>query len=262
LGFPFLFPLSFFLAFCTEKISMIQSTKFTTPTTPNAAFWNGFLTVLPLTIGVIPFGLVTGIAGIKAGMNVFEVTMMSALVFAGASQLVALQLMQSGAAIPFVLLAGLVVNLRYVMYSSAIAKHLEPFRGWLKTLAAFLLVDQNFALTLERYQQLGPKLTPWYFLGGGAPLWINWVICTFIGALLGARVPSEWGLEFAIPLGFMVLLIPALRDRPSLAAALVGGLVATALVALPYRSGLFVGAIAGIAAGVWLENRKRGRAAE
>lgn len=135
---------------------------------PKAAFWRGFVEILPMTIGVIPFGLVTGIAGLRAGLSTLEITLMSALVFAGASQLVALQLMHSGAAIPLVLLAGLVVNLRYVMYSSAIARHLEPFRGWLKPLAAFLLVDQNFALTMERYQRLGPRCTPWYFLGGGA----------------------------------------------------------------------------------------------
>lgn len=229
---------------------------------PKAAFWRGFVEILPMTIGVIPFGLVTGIAGLRAGLSTLEITLMSALVFVGASQLVALQLMHSGAAIPLVLLAGLVVNLRYVMYSSAIARHLEPFRGWLKPLAAFLLVDQNFALTMERYQRLGPRYTPWYFLGGGVPQYITWVGSTYLGALLGARVPERWGLEFAIPLGFMVLLIPALRDRPSLAAALVGGLVATALVSLPYRLGLFIGALAGIAAGVWLENRKRGRAWE
>lgn len=224
------------------------------PTNPSQAFWRGFWNSVPIGVGVIPFGFVTGIAGITAGLNVFEIGFMSAWVFAGSAQLVALQLMSAGAGIPFVLLASTVVNLRYIMYSSAIAKPLESLSSRLKMLAAYLLVDQNFALTLAQQESLGPKLTPWFFLGAGFFLWLNWFISTLIGALLGAKVPESWSLDFAVPLCFLVLMVPSIRDRPSLAAAIVGGLVATVLAGLPYRTGLFVGAIAGIASGVWLEN--------
>jgi 4-azaleucine resistance transporter AzlC len=213
------------------------------------------LASLPVSVGIVPFGLITGIAGIKAGLNAVEVTLMSGLVFAGAAQLVALQLMGAGASIFFVWLATLVVNLRYLMYSSALAKPLEALSGRMKLLAAFLMVDQNFALALNQYGRLGPRLTPWFYLGIGAVLWLGWVACTYLGALLGARLPEAWSLDFAVPLCFLVLLVPAVQSRPSLLAALVGGLVSTALMGLPYRSGLFIGALAGIWAGVWLENR-------
>ncbi|NJK44751.1 MAG: AzlC family ABC transporter permease [Pleurocapsa sp. SU_196_0] len=206
-------------------------------------------------LGNIPFGLVAGIAGVKAGLSLLEVTLMSSFVYAGAAQLVALQMMGSGTAMPLVLLASLVVNLRYVMYSSALAKPLEAFSGWRKALAGFLMVDQNFAMTMARYAQLGPRLSPWYYLGAGTPIWLNWVVFTIVGALLGASIPESWNLEFAVPLCFLVLLVPTLKDRPSWAAAVVGGLVATVLAGLPYRFGLFVGAMLGIGAGVWLENR-------
>ena len=225
------------------------------PSTPQAAFWRGVLASLPVSVGIVPFGLITGIAGIKAGLNTMEVTLMSGLVFAGAAQLVALQLMGAGASIFFVWLATLVVNLRYLMYSSALAKPLEALSGRMKLLAAFLMVDQNFALALNQYGTLGPRLTPWFYLGIGGVLWLGWVACTYIGALLGARLPEVWSLDFAVPLCFLVLLVPAVQNRPSLLAALVGGLVSTALMGLPYRSGLFIGAVAGIWAGVWLENR-------
>lgn len=227
------------------------------PSSTQSAFWRGFVQVLPTVVGIIPFGLVTGVAGIKAGLSAIEVTLMSALVFAGAAQLVALQLIGAGASGLLVVLATVVVNLRYVMYSGALAKPLEALTPRLKALAAFLMVDQNFALALTQHPTLGPKLTPWYYLGAGVPLWLNWVITTYIGAVLGARVPAQWSLDFAVPLCFLVLLVPAVQNRPSLAAALVGGVVATLLVGLPYRMGLFVGAVAGIAAGVWLENRQR-----
>jgi predicted branched-subunit amino acid permease len=229
------------------------------PTTQYQAFQQGVVSILPLTLGVVPFGLVTGIAGIKAGLSPFEITTMSALVYAGASQLVALQLMSTGASLFFVILAVMVVNLRYVMYSSALAKHLKPLSQPLRALGAFELVDQNFALTINRSQELGEKLTPWFYLGSGAPLWVSWSIFTFVGATLGARVPESWSLEFAVPLCFLVLLVPNLRNRPTFVAAIVGGITATLLAWLPYRSGLFVGAIAGIVAGAWLEVRREAK---
>lgn len=228
------------------------------PPTPQAAFWRGILVSLPVSVGIVPFGLVTGIAGVKAGLSAVEVTVMSVLVFAGAAQLVALQLIGAGASIFFVWLATLVVNLRYIMYSSALAKPLEALSSRMKLLAAFLMVDQNFALALNQFGVLGPRLTPWFYMGIGLVLWLNWVVCTYIGALMGARLPQAWSLDFAVPLCFLVLLVPAVQNRPSLFAALVGGLVSTALIGLPYRSGLFIGAIAGIWAGVWLENRREG----
>jgi predicted branched-subunit amino acid permease len=220
----------------------------------------GLIGILPLTLGIIPFGLVTGIAGLKAGLSPFEITTMSALVYAGAAQLVALQLMGAGASMLFVILAVAVVNLRYIMYSSAIAKHLKPFSQPMRVLGAFTLVDQNFVLALNRSKELGEKLTPWFFLGAGAPLWFGWIIFTFVGATLGARVPESWSLDFAVPLCFLVLLVPNIRSRPTFVAAIVGGIVATLLNGLPYRSGLFVGAVAGIAAGAWLEYRREVRA--
>jgi 4-azaleucine resistance transporter AzlC len=227
------------------------------PQTTSQAFKSGLFSILPITLGLIPFGLVTGVAGIKAGLSPFEITAMSALVYAGASQLVALQLMSTGASIFFVILAVAVVNLRYIMYSSAIAKHLKPLSQPMRVLAAFELVDQNFAMALNRSKELGERLTPWFYLGAGVPLWVNWVICTFLGATLGARVPDSWSLDFAVPLCFLVLLVPNLRSRPTLAAALVGGITATLLTWLPYRSGLFIGAIAGITVGAWLEYQRK-----
>lgn len=223
--------------------------------TPSTVYWDGFRQAIPLMIGNIPFGLVAGIAGAKANLSLLEITSMSALVYAGAAQLVALQMISTGSSAPFVLLASLIVNLRYVMYPSALAKPLEAFLGWRKMLAAFLLVDQNFAMTVERYPRLGAQFSPWFYLGAGTPIWINWVFFTVVGFLVGAQVPASWGLEFAVPLCFLTLLMPSLKDRPTLAAALVGGVVATALIGLPYRLGLFIGAVCGIVAGVMLENR-------
>ncbi|MBF6595149.1 MAG: AzlC family ABC transporter permease, partial [Thermaceae bacterium] len=135
----------------------------TPPATPRQAFWRGVWQILPITLGVIPFGMVTGIAGVSAGLSIPQITFMSGLVYAGAAQLVSLQLIGAGAAIPLVLLALVVVNLRYVMYSSVLAKPLEALSARMKALAAFLMVDQNFALMMGQYETLGPRLAPWLY---------------------------------------------------------------------------------------------------
>jgi 4-azaleucine resistance transporter AzlC len=210
---------------------------------------------MPFMLGLIPFGLVTGISAVQAGFSPLQILFMSMWVYAGAAQLVAVQLMASGGTMFLVVLASIVVNLRYLMYSSAIAEPLSSITGFKKAVAAFFLVDQNFALTLQQGPQLGKVMTGWFYFGTALPFWVNWQICTWIGAVVGARVPAVWQLDYSVPLCFLVLTIPAVKDRPTLVAALTGGLVAAALHALPYRLGLFIGAILGIIAGIIAENR-------
>jgi predicted branched-subunit amino acid permease len=82
---------------------------------------------------------------------------------------------------------------------------------------------------------------------------LNWIVLTLIGATVGQRLPESWSLDFAVPLCFLALLIPAIRNRPTLLAALIGGLGATLFAFLPYNLGLFVGALLGITAGTTLE---------
>jgi 4-azaleucine resistance transporter AzlC len=229
------------------------------PQNPRQALRQGFFSSLPIVLGIVPFAVVTGISGTNIGLSAFEITMMSALMYAGASQLVALQLMSTGASLFFVVLAVIVVNLRYIMYSSALAKILSPLSKALQALAAFWLVDQNFALTLNRSKDIDPKLSSWFYLGTGLPLWCSWILFTLVGATLGTRLPESWSLDFAARLCFLVLLIPAIGNRPTLAAALVGGITATLFTFLPYRSGLFVGALAGISTGAWLEYQQETR---
>jgi predicted branched-subunit amino acid permease len=224
------------------------------PATPRQAFMQGLLHVLPTTIGLIPFGLVTGVAGINSGLSAFEATLMSALVYSGTAQLMVLQLMGSTSLV-LMTLAVIVVNLRYVMYSSASITLFSPLSKPLQALAAFLLVDQNFVMTVQRSKDLGASLVPWYYFGTSFPIWVNWIFLTYIGATIGQRLPKSWSLDFAVPLCFISLLAPSIRNRPSLVAATVGGLGATMLSFLPYNLGLFLGALAGIATGAWLEKR-------
>jgi predicted branched-subunit amino acid permease len=139
------------------------------------------------------------------------------------------------------------------MYSASLAPHfLEEDSRW-RALMAYILTDQAFALAVTKYAEgmEGVERKRWYYLGTAAPLWGIWQVCTVVGAVAGAGVPPWLPLRFAVPLTFLALLVPAAaRNRATGAAALVGGGVATAGVALPFNLGLLAGALTGVAAGV------------
>ncbi|HLV13376.1 MAG TPA: AzlC family ABC transporter permease [Trueperaceae bacterium] len=219
------------------------------------AFLEGLRDVLPMLLGAGPFGLITGVSAVGAGMHPFDIVLMSGLVFAGASQLAAISLMASGAAVWAILLTVAMVNLRHVMYSLALAPWLQRYGVLSRLLVSFLMVDHSFAVAILKYPRAGddyPRVA--YAVGIGVPMWLTWVATTAAGAVLGAQLPAEWQLDFAVPLLFLALLVPAVTTRPLLVAAVVAGALALALAGLPYNLGLVVGSLAGIAAGAASES--------
>ncbi|HEY5790327.1 MAG TPA: AzlC family ABC transporter permease [Gammaproteobacteria bacterium] len=227
--------------------------------TRREAFAAGVAAVVPMLPGIAPFGLVAGLTAIATGLSSVQALALSGLVFAGASQLALLQLLADGAVPAVILLTVLTVNLRFAMYSASLAPHFQHLgRRWRWPLA-YLMVDQNYALTIQRYHHGDPAFAAhghWFYLGGGAALWLTWQAATAVGVFMGASVPRAWSLDFAIPLVFMVLLVPALRDRAHVVAALTGGLVATVAADLPLHLGIVAGAFSGIAAGMLAERRR------
>jgi 4-azaleucine resistance transporter AzlC len=185
---------------------------------------------------------------------------MSVVVFAGSAQFVAVQLLGSGAPGLVVVLTTLVINLRHILYSASLAPYLAPlgrvWRWWL----AYLLVDETYALAIARYGREAGASTlstglHWYVLGVGSAVCATWQATTAIGLFLGALVPESWSLEFTLPLTFIALIVPSLRDRASLVAAVLAGLIAVASAGLPHKVGLIAAAAAGILAGLSLERR-------
>ncbi len=223
-------------------------------TAERRAFLEGIRDVLPMLLGIVPFGLITGVSAVGAGLHPFDVVLMSALVFAGAAQLAAISLIAAGAAGWAAVLTVAMVNLRHLMYSLALTPWLRRYGLLSRALVSFLMVDQAFALAILKYPRAGddyPRTA--YFVGNGLTAWVTWVSTTAAGALLGAQLPPEWQLDFAVPLIFLALLVPAVTTRPLLVAAAVAGALAVALAPLPYNLGLVVGTLAGIAAGTVAE---------
>jgi len=213
----------------------------------------GVRDVSPLLLGIVPFGLVAGIAAVDAGLGLAEAVGLSVIVFAGASQLAAIELLAQNAPLAVVIGTAVVINVRMVMYSASIAPYLAEYGRRFRAGLAYLLTDQAYALSVAEYERT-PDRTRWrYYLGAAATLWVVWQITTVVGFVIGAGVPDAWGLTFAVPLVFLALLVPAMKDRPTVLAAVVGGAVAVAAAGLPMNLGLLTGAVSGIVAGLATE---------
>lgn len=227
------------------------------------AYWRGFRHGLPFILVIVPFGLLFGVAGTEAGLDLAEVMGFSILVIAGASQFTAVQLMTDQAPVIMVLLTSLAVNLRMAMYSASLAPHLGAAPGWQKSLIAYFMVDQAYVMSIQDYearpkQSLGEKLA--YYAGVCTPLCPQWYVSTWVGAVIGKAIPPEFALDFAAPITFLAMLAPALRSIPHVAAAGVSVGVALALAWMPSGLGLLIAAGAAMATGAQVElwlNRKR-----
>lgn len=205
---------------------------------------------VPMLIGVIPFGLVAGATPAAAGFGLSAALGFSAIVFAGASQLAAIDVLADGGSAIVAALAAWTINLRLLLYSASMAPHLahEPLHKRLGV--AYLLVDQNYAIAISRWSNRGARATAEFAIGGGLLLGGAWIACTAIGALVGNALPTELPLDFAVPLVFLVLLVPALTSRPAVVAASVGGVLAVASAEMGAgHIAIMIGALGGIAAG-------------
>ena len=222
----------------------------------NKDFLAGARGALPILIGVIPFAMISGVAAVSVGLTFFETMGMSVIVFAGASQLVVFQLMSTGSPWIIMVLTAWVINLRFTMYSATLAPYLQKLSVWQKVLLAYMLSDQAFGISLGHFV-LNKKVNHrWYYFGAALTIWVAWQISAVIGALMGALVPVSWGFDFAFPLSFMALMFAALSDRPTVVAALAGGIIAILAKGLPYNTGLVLATFLGIAAGYLAESLK------
>ena len=216
----------------------------------SADFREGFTEMLPACVGLIPFGLVTGVGAASTGADFLGALGMSAIIFSGAAQILASQLLADGAPLAVVVLTCFVAGLRFLMYSAAMAPYLRPLPARWQNALAFLLTDQAFAASIRRFDSKhDPHGGALHFLGGGLALWGCWQITNIIGFLVGNLVPAAWSLDFAVPLCFIALIAPVLRTAPAIVAAASAGFAVFALAGLPMKLNLIAAGIIGIVAG-------------
>jgi 4-azaleucine resistance transporter AzlC len=227
-----------------------------------AMFWTGVRAEFPLLISVFPFGMIYGALALNAGLSLAASQMMSSIVFAGSSQFIAAKLIHDAAPGLVIVLTIAVVNLRHMLYSASLAPYLKDLPIRWKVLLAYLLTDEAYAPTALKYEKEGvTPLSHWFLFGAGLSLWSTWQVSTALGIFLGAAIPQAWPLDFALPLTFIALVMPALKNRPAIAAAFSAGLVALLAYGLPFKFGLILAALTGILIGTVLEGRKSSRGA-
>ena len=216
---------------------------------------------LPVVLGTVPYALVMGVAAASAGLTFSQAAGLSGLVFAGLSQLAAVDLIDRGASVAVVIATALIINARFTMYSASIAPHLSRLgRAW-RWLCPFFLIGPVYAVALAAYEADRPDHYGWYMVGLGAPSWLVWIVGTVVGMILGAGIPEEWQLGFAVPLVFIAIVTQFIEDLGTVAAALVAGGVSIGVVGLPFGLGLLVAGVVGILAGLAVEwgGSSRGR---
>ena len=223
-------------------------------------FLAGIRAEIPLLIGVFPFGMIYGALALNAGLSTAAAQMMSSIVFAGSAQFITTQLVHEAAPGFVIVLTIAVVNLRHMLYSASLAPYLASLPTRWKVLLSYLLTDEAYAPTILHYEKEGT--TPyahWFLLGAGCSLWSTWQVSTALGIFLGTAIPESWSLDFALPLTFIAMVVPVLKNQPAIAAALSAGVVALVAFSLPYKLGLILAALVGILVGTILEQRKSTR---
>ena len=172
-------------------------------------FYQGVIATGPILLGIIPFGITCGIMGLTAGLTQLETVLMSLLVFAGASQFVVITMLAAGVTNWIVLaMTTLLVNLRHLLMGASLAQYMLKQTLPKQIVLSFLLTDEAYAVTTSRIYQKGYSSA--YHLGVSITLYLSWVLSTLIGALAGSYIPDplSWGLDFAMPATFLVLLFP------------------------------------------------------
>lgn len=212
-------------------------------------FRSGAIESVPLMLAAAPLSLLFGATAVAAGYSVFEAVLTSICVFAGASQLVFVEVNGLGVPAWSVVLAVFAVNFRHILYSASVGRTLDDFGGLRQYLAFFFLTDLQWAATEQRTEK-GVEVTPAWYFGYALPLYSLWVGATAVGAFFGALIddPATYGLDFLIPIYFLTMLA-GFRKRTNFWPVLV---TSAAVSILLYRTvgppwHISIGALAGIA---------------
>ncbi len=224
--------------------------------TRRAEFWAGVKDTFPLVVGAIPFGLIFGAAASANGLSFAGAMGMSLFVFAGSAQFIASGLIAGGASMAVIILTTFIVNLRHALYSASLAPYMKHLpQHWLAPLG-FWLTDESFAVVIARYTRTDDSpYKHWYFLGSAVFMYVNWNLCTYVGLRAGQIIPNarDLGLDFAMVVTFIGIVVPLVKSRAVLACVLVAGLTAVLANPLPNKLGLMIAALLGVAAGVVTE---------
>lgn len=220
-------------------------------------FREGFMRLIPVLAGVIPFGIVMGSVTAAAGLTLVDSTLMNIICYAGAAQLAAFELMSKQSPVFVVVLTGLIINLRFLLYSASMAYPLRNESFGTKLVSAHLLTDQPYAVMAASDQSaLSQKQKVQFYLGATVCMAIGWHLSVIAGFLFGNFAPKSWALDFAIPLSFIAVLVPTLKTRLHVAVGFFATGAAIIFHEMPFGSGLIVAVITAMGFAAFLTRKK------
>lgn len=236
---------------------MTQSSAAHSPTR-SREFWAGSRDTIPMLVGAAPFGLIFGALAVTSGLSPVAAQAMSLFVFAGSSQFIGANLVATGALLPVIWLTTFVVNLRHALYSATLAPYVKRLpQIWLIPLG-FWLTDETFVVVAKHYQEGAESpYKHWYYFGSAIWMYVNWNFWTFLGIVAGQRIPdpARFGLDFALIVTFIGMVIPMIKNRPILACVVTAGASAVLLNPLPNKLGLLIATVIGVVVGITVENQ-------
>ena len=214
--------------------------------------WQGAIAILPLCIAVIPWGFLAGSYAIDAGLSMFEAQAMSAILFAGSAQLVAIGMFKEEVGLATLLLTTFFITSRHFLYSISMRQKISQLSGRWRLLLGFLLTDELFAVCCN---QSDKTFNRWYALGAGGSFYLIWNLASFIGIIAGSQIPSlnEFGLDFAVAATFIALVIPQIISKPILVAVIIALISAVFLQVNQVEGGLMIASILGMISGYLCE---------
>jgi predicted branched-subunit amino acid permease len=199
----------------------------------SSEFLSGMRRSPAVVISSAPFGLLFGALAVENGLSVGEAVLMSATIFAGASQMVGIDLF--GQAAPWLIAFSIfAVNFRHLLYSAAIGRRVGHWSTGEKGVGFFFLVDPQYAES-ERRAEDGHLLTFAWYMGMALPVYVFWIINSWLGAAFGQLIPNPYalGLDFLLPIYFLALVMD-FRDRPLWLPVVAASAVASIAVAAAF----------------------------
>jgi 4-azaleucine resistance transporter AzlC len=206
----------------------------------------GFIDTLPVGISVAIYGLVYGVLGGKAGLSVLEVAAMSFVVFAGASQIAAVQMIALGSNPYSIIITVFIINLRHLLMGASLSPYLKEASLKMKMTNAFFMTDESYAVTYNHFQKNKPS--PEYFLGSGLNIYLLWGVAGICGCLFGGALPAQINFifDFAFVAAFIGILVPMIKNFPVAFTVLASGIIS--MLGYRYIPGKWYIILAGIGA--------------
>lgn len=229
---------------------------------PHSIFISGVKDTFPLVVAAMPFGLVFGAMGQAQGLADWVTLGISIFVFAGASQFIAITMLAAGAAIPVIVLTVFIVNLRHMLYSVSLIPIVQDLSQKWRWPMAFTMTDETFAVVYNKMSLSRPHQNlPMYYLGSSAFMYLNWILCTWVGIVLGSQLPSltSFGLDIAMVVAFIGIVVPNLRLPSHWLCAITAAVSGLLTYQWPHQTGLLLSSLFAIVVGVISENRLTAR---